>query len=223
MPQATHFPFDQVGITPQWHHIIGNISNVTCQSAAWGADCPGAISLTHWPLEDVDVIINFVAHIKDRYLLISRIDILSISWKIGQLLLEQISVKFVSKCNIFLQENQFEKWSAKWWPFCFWLSLLTHWDLVIHICVCEWSIYEWGNGMMLVCSWSLNLIKLMPSYCQFDPSEIYFSVNVEIQTFLFKEVNLKITSVKVIPFAQASMCSIMLSYPLDLYCKSSWV
>ena len=89
--------------------------------------------------------------------------------------------------------------SAKWWPFCLGLNVLTHWGRVTHICVDELTIIGSDNslspGRRQAIIWTNAGILLI------EPLRTNFSeISIAIHTFPYKEIHLKMSSGKWRPF-----------------------
>ena len=89
--------------------------------------------------------------------------------------------------------------STKWRPFCFGLSVLTHWGQVTHICVGNLTITGSDNGLspgrrQAIIWTSAGILSIGPKGTNF--SEIL----IGNKTFLFKKMHLKMSSAKRRPF-----------------------
>ena len=89
----------------------------------------------------------------------------------------------------------------EWMPW----NLLTHWGRVMHICVVEITIIGSDNGLspgrrQAIIWTSVEILFIEPLRTNF--SEIL----IEIHTFSFKEIDLKMSSGNRRPFVSASIC-----------------
>ena len=107
-----------------------------------------------------------------------------------------ISVKFESKFRSSLSRKCMQKMSsATWWPYCPGLSLLTHWGRVTHICIAYLTIIASDNGLSPSRRQSIiwtNAEILLIRPLGTNVSEML----IEIHTFSFKKMHLKMTSAK---------------------------
>ena len=133
----------------------------------------------------------------------------------------------VDLCN--LQHNcLFSCWRV--WICCF---ALTHWGRVTHICVGEQTIIVSDNGLtpgrrQAIIWTNARILLIWPLGTNFS------EMSIEIHTFSFKKIHLKMSSGKWRPFclglnvlkAFALCCSIVLSFFFNSACKefivASW-
>ena len=84
-------------------------------------------------------------------------------------------------------------------------TLLTHWGRVTHICVGELTIIGLDNGLSP--GWRQAIIWTNAGILLIWPLGTNFSeILIEIDTFSFKKMHLKMSSGKWRPFVSASMC-----------------
>ena len=106
---------------------------------------------------------------------------------------EQISVQFLLK-KIPLKIS-----SGKWWYYLS-LNVLTHWGLVTHICVSKLSIIGSDNGLSpdrrQAIIWTNAGILLIGTL-----GTNFNEILIEIHTFSFKNIDLKMSSGKWRPFS----------------------
>ena len=95
--------------------------------------------------------------------------------------------------------------SGKWWPFCLSLNVLTQWGRVTHICVNKVTIIGSDNGMSpgrcQAITW-INVGILSIGLIGTNFSEML----IEMHTFSFKKIHLKMSSGKWWPFGLDSIC-----------------
>ena len=85
--------------------------------------------------------------------------------------------------------------SAKWWSFCLSLHVLTHWGRVTHICVSKLTIIGSDNGLSP--DRRQAIIRTNAGILLIGPLGINFSeILIEILTFSFKKMHLKVSSAK---------------------------
>ena len=89
--------------------------------------------------------------------------------------------------------------SAKWQPCCLSLNMLTHWGRVMHICVSKLTIIGSDNGLLP--DWRQAIIWTNAGILLIGPLGTNFSeILIEILTFSFKKMRLKVSSAKRQPF-----------------------
>ena len=93
------------------------------------------------------------------------------------------------------------------WMFAYWLnhSRLTHWGRVTHICVSKLTIIGSDNGLspdrrQSIIWTNAGILLIGPLGTNFR------EILIEIRTFSFKKMHLKMSSGKWRPFVAASMC-----------------
>ena len=89
--------------------------------------------------------------------------------------------------------------SAKWWIFCLGLNVLTQWGRVTHICVGKLNIIASDNGLspgrcQAIIWTNAGILLIEPLGTKFNETLI------EIHTFSFKKMHLKMSSAKRRPF-----------------------
>ena len=104
-------------------------------------------------------------------------------------------MKFEQNANIFFLRKKKYLHFAEEWPFCSGLNLLTHWGQVTHICVGNLTIIASDNGLspyrrQAIIWTNAGLLLIGPLGTNF--SEIL----IEILTFSFKKMRLKVSSAK---------------------------
>ena len=99
--------------------------------------------------------------------------------------------------------------SAKWWPFCFGLNVLTHWCQATHICVSNLTIIGsdnglspgrrqaiiWTNaGILLIGPFGTNFSEILIEICKFylKPSIKIYKFRLQFHWSLFRRVQLRI-------------------------------
>ena len=104
-----------------------------------------------------------------------------------------------------VKKKQMNRSSAKYRPFPPNLNVLTHWGRVTHICVGKLIIIGSDNGLSpdrrQAFIWTNSGLLLI------GPLGTNFSeISIEILTFSFRKMRLKVSSAKRRPFFSASMC-----------------
>ena len=89
--------------------------------------------------------------------------------------------------------------SAKYCLFCFSRNVLTHWGRVTHICVSKLTIIGSNNGLspgrrQAIIWTNAGILLIGPSGTNFN------EILIEILTFSFKKMRLKVSSAKRRPF-----------------------
>ena len=110
--------------------------------------------------------------------------------------------------------------SAKWWPFCLGLNVLTHWGRVTHICVSNLTIIGSDNGLSpgrrQAIIWTNAGILLIGPL-----GTIVSEIWTEIYSFLFKKMHLKMSSGKWLPFCLG--LNVLRQGPVYLVLSLSWL
>ena len=121
----------------------------------------------------------------------------------GILLTEPLGTNFneflIKPLTFSFKEMHLKMSSENYQPFCHGLNVLTHWGRVMHICVSNLTIIGPDNGLSpgrrQAIIWTNALILLI------GPLGTNFSeILIEIQTFSFKKMRLKVSSAKWRPF-----------------------
>ena len=105
--------------------------------------------------------------------------------------------------------------SGKCRPFCLGLNVLTHWGRVTHICVSKLTIIGSNNGLspgrrQAIIWTSAGILLIWPLRTNFS------DILIEIHTFSFKKVHLKISSGKWRPFCLGLNVLISLQWRNDM-------
>ena len=103
------------------------------------------------------------------------------------------------KLNFSCKEINLKKTSAICWLFCLSLNVLTHWGRVTDICVGELTIIVSDNGLSP--GWRQAIIWTNAGILWIGPYGANFSeILIEILTFSFTKMSLKVSSMKWRPF-----------------------
>ena len=128
----------------------------------------------------------------------------AIIWtKAGILLIRPLGTNF---CDILIGSQTFslkkmhlKMLSAKWHPFCLGFNMLTHWGRVTHICVGNQTIIGSDNGLSP--GWRQAITWTNVGILLIGPLGTNFSeMLIEIHTFSFQKIHLKMSSGKRRPF-----------------------
>ena len=104
--------------------------------------------------------------------------------------------------------------SAEWGPFCLGLNVLTHWGRLTHICVSKVTIIVSDNGVSpgrhQAIIWNNAGILLLESL-----GTNFSGIVIEIHTFSFKKIHLKMSSGKWRPFCLGLNLLMYAVLPMD--------
>ena len=104
-----------------------------------------------------------------------------------------------------------------YWPaYGFYLATLTHWGRVTHICVSKLTIIGSDNGLSPVRLQAI--IWTNAGILLFEPLGTNFNdTSIEIHTFSFKKIHLKLSSGKWRPFCLG------LNVLTRIWCRQTWI
>ena len=117
-----------------------------------------------------------------------------------------------------MRKMDFELLSTKWKPFCSGMNVLIHRGRVTHICVDKLTIIGPDNGLSP--GQRQAIIRTNAGMLLIEPLRTNFSgISIEIHTFSFQEMYLKMLSGKWRPFLSRPQCVKMLYSVLSGYWK----
>ena len=170
--------------------------------------------LTHLPLVPHYVSVNWVSTGSGNGLSFLRCR--AIAWTNADLLSTgplgtNFSEIWIKKQNSSFMKMHLEMLSMKWGPFSLGVDELTHWGRVTHICVGKLTIIGSDNGLspgrrQAIIWTNAGILLIRPLRTNFSENSI------EILTFSFRKMRLKMSSAKWRPFCLGLNVLMMLCY-----------